>query len=108
MRGGDWIATAESGRSSVPPPQAASFVRFATTVAHALLANGGRTGQNWAASYTTRPLVVRNSHPLAIRTNGKIVAWLAHMGWDEFVPYSVMCLLSAAAYGLACWLGCLL
>lgn len=29
----------------------------------------------------------------------------AAMGWDEIIPYSVMCLLFAAAYGLACWLG---
>jgi hypothetical protein len=30
------------------------------------------------------------------------------MGWNEFLPYSVMCLLSAAAYGLASWVGWML
>jgi hypothetical protein len=27
------------------------------------------------------------------------------MGWQDIIPYGVMCLLSAAVYGLACWLG---
>jgi len=38
---------------------------------------------------------------------GKTVAVGPDMGWDEIIPYGLMCLLSAAAYGLACWLGCL-
>jgi hypothetical protein len=30
------------------------------------------------------------------------------MGWNDVLPYALMCLLSAAAYGLACWLGWLI
>jgi len=30
------------------------------------------------------------------------------MGWHDVLPYSLLCLLSAAAYGLGCWLGWLI
>ena len=33
---------------------------------------------------------------------------LPRVGWNDVIPFSFLCLLSAAAYGLGCWLGWLI